>query len=199
MQQRAANQPRHVLAALAPRALLELVQVSQALQVSALLPAKQRAEPAVGHARGDQELHVDLLVKLLRSGLRFGDPGVESLAPSLRQPVLELAPVAPLPHRLHEAVALEALERRIDLADIDFPGLPQHRLKPVLPLVAVQRFLREEAQHAELKRHWSRYPYSVCIGSMHGAARKSRLEAFGQKKGRRRAPLLSPSTYWLLG
>src|ERR1700693_6058413 len=131
MQQRAANQPREVLPAFTPSALFELVQVPKALQVGALLAAKQRSEVAVGDAGRDEEVHVDLLVKRLGTRLGLGEPGVKSLAPAFGKLVEELAPVAPSPDRPHQAVSLEALECRIDLSDIDFPGLSQHRLKPV--------------------------------------------------------------------
>jgi len=55
-------------------------------------------------------------------------------------------------NRPDEAVPLEALEGRVDLADIDFPGPTEHRLKAVLHLISMERLPFEEPQHAVLKR-----------------------------------------------
>jgi len=66
--------------------------------------------------------------------------------------VLQLPAIAATANRPDQPVALEALEGRVDLADIDFPGPTQHRLKAVLHLVAVEGLSLQEAQHAELKR-----------------------------------------------
>src|SRR5712691_11052806 len=94
---------------------------------------------------------------------------VERLLAVRRKLVEQLSAVAPRTDRPDEPVTLEALQGRVDLADIDFPGPTQHRLKPVLYLIAVQRLLLQESQHAELKRQSLVYPYSVCMLSMHDA------------------------------
>src|ERR1700730_16671431 len=110
-------------------------------------------------------------MQLLWSCVGRCQPAVEGFSSRFGKLVRELASVPTGPDGSHEPIALEALKGGIDLPDIDFPGPSQHGLKTVFHLVAVQRFLRQEPQHAELKRH---YPYSVCMLSMHALWRLSR-------------------------
>src|SRR6202521_3628491 len=112
-------------------------------------------------------------MQLLRPRVGLRQPALERFSTGIRELVEQLAPVASGADRPHEPVALQALERRVDLPDIDFPGPAQHGLKTVFHLIAVQRLLRQEPQHAELKRHFSRYTYAVCIASMHRPAAMS--------------------------
>ena len=108
-------------------------------------------------------------MQALRAKVRLGEPSVQRFAARGGKLVEELAAVTPATQRADQPVALEALERRVNLADIDFPGTAEQRFKTVFHLVSVERLLGEEAQHPVPKRH---YPYSVCIKSMHRSQRQ---------------------------
>src|SRR5207302_1627604 len=150
---------RKVDAAVAARPFFQPVEVPEALQVGALLASEHRLQVAVRDAGRKQELHVDVLVELLWPGVRLCEPLLERLLTFARKLVQQLAAIPAVPDRPDEAVTLQALEGRIDLADIDFPGPTQHRLKAVLHLISVEGLHLQKAQDAVLKRQSAVYPY----------------------------------------
>ena len=68
-----------------------------------------------------------------------------------------------------ESVALEPVERRVDLADVDRPDTAGRGLEAGLQLVPVRRFPVEQGQQALANTH---PPSSVCILSMHTEERR---------------------------
>src|ERR1700736_5682785 len=153
-----------------PSPFFQPVQVAQTLQVGTLLASEHSLQVAVCEAGGEQEFHVDLFVQLLRSGVRLGEPLVERLLALGRELVKQLSAIAARTNRPDQPVALEALERRVDLADIDVPRTSEHGFKAVLHLISVEGLLLQEPQHAVLKRHSFDLTYSVCMLSMHGGS-----------------------------
>src|SRR5437667_12417945 len=98
------------------------VEVPQALKVGTLLASEHALEVAVRDAGREKEFHVDVLVQLLWPGVRLGEPLVERLVAFGRKLVEQLAAIAARANRPDEPVALEALERRGDLAGMRGPG-----------------------------------------------------------------------------
>src|SRR5207247_9230714 len=129
-------------------------------------------------------------MEALRAKVRLGEPSVQRFAARGGKLVEELAAVTPATQRADQPVALEALERRVNLADIDFPGTAEQRFKTVFHLVSVERLLGEEAQHPVPKRH---YPYSVCIKSMHRSQRQCQ-HLFFDSRGSTFGPPGTPRT-----
>ena len=89
---------------------------------------------------------------------RLAQPEIESPPPLVRDRIGELAAVATAAFRLDQVVALQALERGVDLPDVHLPGSSQQLLEPVLDLVTVERSLGEQPEDPELERH-IRYAY----------------------------------------
>src|SRR5256884_4089314 len=163
----AAHESRQVDAAVMACPFFQPVEVPQALQVGALLASQHAVEVAVRDAGREKEFHVDVLGQLLRPGARRGERLVERLVAFGRKLVEQLAAIAARTNRPDEPVALEALERRVDLADIDVPGPTEHGFKAVFHLISVEWLSLQEPQHAVLKRQVFDLPYSVCMLSMH--------------------------------
>src|SRR5256886_16536436 len=112
---------------------------------------EQAVEVAVRDGGGEKEFPVDVLVELVRPGVRLGEPLVERLMALGRKLVEQLAAIAARTNRPDEPVALKALERRVDLADIDVPGPTKHGFKAVFHLISVERLFLLEPQHVVLK------------------------------------------------
>ena len=107
------------------------------MQISTLLAAKQTRQTAVRNSRGEQELHVDVLVKLLRPRVRLCEPIHQRFSARQRELVEQLPTISALADRPDPAIAFKSLERGVDLPDVDFPGAAEHRFKPVLDLVSM--------------------------------------------------------------
>src|SRR3989440_9017715 len=153
------------------------VEVPQALQVGALLASQHALEVAVRDGSREKEFHVDVLVQLRGPGVRLGEPLVERLMALGRKLVEQLSAIAARTNGPDEPVALKALERRVDLADIDVPGPTKHGFKAVFHLISVERLSLQEPQHAVLKRQSVDLTYSVCMLSMHGGAARCQVPA----------------------
>src|SRR5262249_55564587 len=137
MQKSAPDQPGQVVAIFPASSLLQPIQIAHTLQIAAPLAGEQRTQVAVGEAAGEEELHIEVLAQLLRSGLGLDQPGVERGPTLVGEPISQLAPVAAGAHRTYQPVALQPLEGRVDLADVDLPASAEHGLEAGFQLVAM--------------------------------------------------------------
>src|SRR5690606_30797113 len=89
-----------------------------------------------------------------------------------------------LDSRLDETIALHALQRGVDLADVEVDAIPGGVLQFALQLVAVHRLGRQEGEQTFLDSH----RYGVCIPGMPVArGRRSRKEESPVRGSGRRA------------
>src|SRR4051794_19161340 len=156
------QQPRRVVdrvgAGLELRVLLQRTQRLRALDLDDAVDVHARRR------QRERELDRQLVARARLTPDRLLEPLRDLVTTRVRDPVLHPA-LDRLAQRLHEAVALEPAERRVDLPDVQRPGRAGRRVELTSELVAVHRRPSEEREKATSDRH----TYGVCILSMYGS------------------------------
>ena len=134
----------------------------------AALALDDRADVDAGQGDGDRELDRELVARRLGARHRRGEPR-RHLAPSRLGGAVDVravgserfadTPVPGVPTPFHvnddldQSVTLQARQGRVDLPDVERPGLPRPLLELRPELVAVHRPLLQDRQHRLPDRH----------------------------------------------
>ena len=147
------ERPRQLLRAVGVAAgVLGAVELLQLRQRRRALGLDDRGDVDAGEGRGDGELDGELVAGAGGTLDRRGQPRRDLRRPGIRDLPIHVTLLVDLTLR-DEAVALEPVERVVDLTDVERPGRAGAAVELGAQLVSVTRSLIEDRQQALTYRH----------------------------------------------